>query len=147
MRSRWVRGDTECGAGRQAAEKRHTELGHRVEQRTDIIYRNAGRAHCRDHEVIRRLIFLAITLPKLAAEEKCAQHFSDIAVSREKPRSETLDERYRRLVGNKILRQLEGDVTGGSRALCKNVERFLPFGLASRPQRARLPPVTSPSSW
>ena len=78
--------------------------------------------------MIRRLIFLPIAPPELAAGEKYAEHFPDIAIGSEML-GEPLDEGRRRIVWDKILRQLEGYVVGGRRAFCENASASSPSAL------------------
>ena len=121
-------------SGRQAAEKRHPELVHRAEQRSDIADRHTRGAHRRDHKLIGRLVFRARAFPEFVAGEERPQDFSNIAVGLEKPGREPLDQLWGRLVGDKVLRQLERDVTGGRRAARQDVERLLTLRLAARLQ-------------
>src|SRR5206468_766285 len=88
-----------------------------------------------DDKMIGRLILAAVALPEFAAGEERRQHLPNIAVGCQKSIGEPLDECRRRLVGDKILRQLEADMAGCRRAFRQNVKRLLAFGLAARAQR------------
>src|SRR5437763_1417639 len=58
------------------------------------------------------------------------QHGFDIAAGLLESRGKPIDEGRRRLVGDKVLRQLEGDMTRGRRAFREQIERGLTFRLA-----------------
>src|SRR5262249_17903370 len=68
-----------------------------------------------DHELIWRLVFFAVAVPELGAGDKDFQNLPNIAIGLQKTRREPVDQRRRRLIGDKILRQLETDMAGPRR--------------------------------
>src|SRR5439155_24764612 len=119
---------------RQATEEGHAQLTDRGEQRARIVHRKAGCACRRNHEMVGRLVLVAVALQKLAAGEQHLEYLPDISAGRQKPAGKSLHQRRRRFVRDKVLRQFEADVAGRRRASRQDVERLFAFGLASRAQ-------------
>src|SRR6516162_8951614 len=107
-----------------AAVKPHPQLIHRSQQRTHIANRRRRSANRRDHELIRSFVLPIEVFPELAAGKQSLQHFLDVAVGIDKSGSELVDKGSRRVVGDKILREFEGDMTRRLRAARQNVERL-----------------------
>ena len=87
---------------------------------------HAGGANGRDHELQRRFHLGAIGFrrPEFRRAEHGAQHFTDVAIGLLESFSHAIDQRSRRIVGDKPNGQLARDKASGSGAARQNIEHL-----------------------
>jgi hypothetical protein len=114
---------------REASVGRHPEELHRAVERAVVAHRGAGRAHARNHVLVRRFELRGevAAVPEFRAGENCFEYRANIAVGREIAIRHPADQRLWRIVGDEILRELETQVIRGDRTPRQDIECALAF--------------------
>ena len=115
--------------GRLTGVQRHPEHLHRAVQRPVVADWHAGRAHARNHVLVRRFEFRSVVarVPEFRAGEHRLEHRARLAVGLEIAIRHPLDQRFGRIVGDEVLRQLEAQMLRRGGTARQDIQRMLAF--------------------